>query len=168
MVGQPALIAAGSGTPQSTTINTAFAVPLVAEVFDGHGNPVSGVVVTFAAPATGASATFAGVVNTASTNSSGVATSAVVSANGTIGGPYTVTATVSGVSAPAKFSLTNSARIPAAITATSGTPQSAAANTAFALPLVAQVLDSSGNPVSGVVVTFAARRQGRAPLLRAE
>jgi len=160
MVGQPALIAAGSGTPQSTTINTAFAVPLVAEVFDGHGNPVSGVVVTFAAPATGASATFAGGVNTASTNSSGVATSAVVSANGTIGGPYTVTATVSGVSAPAKFSLTNSARIPAAITATSGTPQSAAANTAFALPLVAQVLDSSGNPVSGVVVTFAAPATG--------
>jgi len=153
-VGQPALIAAESGTPQSTTINSAFAVPLVAEVFDGHGNPVSGVVVTFTVPATGASATFAGGVNTASTNSSGVATSAVVSANGTIGGPYTVTATVSGVSAPANFSLTNSARIAAAITATSGTPQSAAANTAFALPLVAQVLDSSGNPVSGVMVTF--------------
>jgi len=153
-VGQPALIAAASGTPQSTTINSAFGVPLVAAVYDGNGNPVSGAVVTFTAPATGASATFAGGVNTASTNSSGLATSAAVSANGTIGGPYTVTATVSGVSAPANFRLTNSSRTPASITATSGTPQSTAVNAAFALPLVAQVLDSSGNPVSGVVVTF--------------
>jgi len=153
-VGQPASITATSGTPQNTTINTAFGAPLVAEVFDGNGNPVSGVVVTFTPPATGASATFAGGVTTATTTASGVATSAAVSANGTVGGPYTVTATVSGVSAPADFSLTNSARIPASITATSGTPQSAVANTAFGLPLVAQVLDGNGNPVNGVVVTF--------------
>jgi len=153
-LGQPASIAATGGTPQSTTINTPFGAPLVAEVFDRNGNPVSGVVVTFTPPATGASTTFAGGVNTASTNSSGIATSAVVSANGTVGGPYTVTAMVAGVAAPANFSLTNSARIPASITATSGTPQTTAPNTPFGLPLVAQVLDDKGNPVSGVVVTF--------------
>jgi hypothetical protein len=159
-VGPPASIVATSGTPQSATVNTTFAVPLVAEVLDNKANPVPGVVVTFTAPATGASATFAGGVNTATTNTNGLATSAVVSANGTVGGPYTVTATVSGVATPANFSLTNSTGVPATISATSGTPQSAAINTAFAQPLVAQVLDSKGDPVSGLVVTFTAPATG--------
>jgi len=159
-VGPPAVITATSGTPQSTAINTAFAVPLTAEVTDSHGNPVSGVVVTFTPPSSGASAIFGGGVNTAVTNGNGVATSPVVSANGMIGGPYTVTATVTGVAAPANFSLQNTAGMPASISATSGTPQSTAVNTAFGAPLVAQVLDSAGNPVSGVTVTFTAPSSG--------
>jgi len=104
----PETIAATSGTPQSATISTAFAVPLVATVTKG-GAGVSGVVVTFTPPATGASGTFAGGANTATTNASGVATSAVFSANGTVGGPYTVTATATGIATPANFSLTNTA-----------------------------------------------------------
>ena len=44
--------------------------------------------------------------------------------------------------------------VPASITATSGTPQTAAVNKPFAEPLGATVLDSVGNPVSGVLVTF--------------
>ena len=101
-------ITATSGTPQSATINTAFAAPLVATVLSS-GTPVSGAVVTFTAPTTGASGTFAGGVNTATTNASGVATSSVFTANATIGGPYTVTAAVTGASTPASFSLTNTA-----------------------------------------------------------
>jgi hypothetical protein len=38
----------------------------------------------------------------------------------------------------------------ASIAATSGTPQSAIVNTAFAAPFVATVKDANGNPVSGV------------------
>lgn len=49
---------------------------------------------------------------------------------------------------------------PASITATSGTPQSAAINTSFASPLVATVTDKNGNPVSGVTVTFASPQSG--------
>jgi len=158
-VGSPALITATSGTPQSTTINTSFGLPLGATVTDSSGNLLSGVVVTFTAPTSGATATFAGGVNTAATNASGVA-SAMVSANGTIGGPYTVTATVQGVAKPANFSLTNTAGIPASITAISGTSQSTAVNTAFGAPLVVQVLDNQGNPVSGMVVTFTAPASG--------
>jgi hypothetical protein len=46
---------------------------------------------------------------------------------------------------------------PASITPVTGTtPQSAVVNTAFATALAAIVLDSSSNPVSGVVVTFTA------------
>ncbi|MFZ0642431.1 MAG: hypothetical protein WAM25_04685, partial [Candidatus Acidiferrales bacterium] len=46
------------------------------------------------------------------------------------------------------------------IVATSGTPQSAQATAAFAMPLVATVVDSGNNPVSGVVVTFTAPATG--------
>jgi uncharacterized protein YbbK (DUF523 family) len=107
LTGPPASVAATIGTPQSATINTAFATQLQATVKDASNNPVNGITVTFAAPASGPSGTFAGGVNTAMTNASGVATAAVFTANGTAGGPYTVTASVAGVATPANFSLTN-------------------------------------------------------------
>jgi hypothetical protein len=53
-----------------------------------------------------------------------------------------------------------SSATPASISATGGTPQSTAVSTAFASPLVAAVENSSGNPVSGVTVTFAAPGSG--------
>jgi len=157
--GGPASVAATGGTPQSTTVNTAFASLLQATVKDAGGNPLSGVKVTFAATGSGASGTFAGSVNMAVTNGSGIATSAVFSAN-TTAGSYTVTATAAGVSTPANFSLTNTAGPPASITATAGTPQSAAINTQFATALQATVKDSFNNPVSGVSVTFLAPASG--------
>ena len=75
---------------------------------DGSGNVVPNVTVTFTAPSSGASGTFAGgsVTTTATANSTGVATASVFTANGTAGS-YSVTASVSGVSSNATFSLTN-------------------------------------------------------------
>jgi hypothetical protein len=160
--GAPASVTAISGTPQSAPINTPFAAPLVVTVFDSGQNPVSGVTVTFTAPPSEASGIFtdtASTVTTAISNASGSATSAVFTANGTAG-PYTVTAMIAGVSAPANFVLTNAAGAPATITATSGTSQSAEINTAFASPLAATVLDAASNPVSGVAVTFSAPSTG--------
>jgi hypothetical protein len=154
LAGGAASITATAGTPQSATINTAFATQLQATVKDSGNNPVSGVAVTFTAPASGASGTFAGGVNTATTNAQGVATAAVLTANSTAGGPYNVTASATGVSTPAIFSLTNTAGAAASITASAGTPQSATVNTAFATQLQATVNDSLNNPVSGATVTF--------------
>jgi hypothetical protein len=151
--GAPATITAIGGTPQIAAISTAFASPLQAAVKDASGNPVSGVTVTFTAPGSGASGTFAGGVNTAVTSASGVATCAVFTTNGTVGGPYSVTATVGAVG-PTNFSLTNTATAPAKITALSGTPQNAEVNTAFASALQVTVKDSNGSPVAGVTVTF--------------
>jgi len=155
----PASVTATAGTPQSAPINTAFGSALQVTVKDAGSNPVSGVTVTFAAPASGASGSFAGGVTTAVTNSSGVATSRVFTANGT-GGSYAVTATVSGVTTPASFALTNTAGTPSSITATSGTPQSAVINTAFGSALQVTVKDTGNNPVSGVTVTFAVPGSG--------
>lgn len=50
---------------------------------------------------------------------------------------------------------------PSSIVATSGTPQSAAVNTAFTSPLVAKVKDKNGNPATGVTVTFTAPSTGQ-------
>ena len=51
--GLPASITATSGTPQTTTVGSAFASPLVVTVTDTHGNPMPGVTVTFTAPSSG-------------------------------------------------------------------------------------------------------------------
>jgi len=159
VAGAPAAIAATAGTPQTATVNTAFATDLAATVKDSFGNLVAGATVTFNAPGSGAGGTFAGGVNTAATNALGVATAAAFTAN-TIAGTYTVTATAGTVSTSPGFALTNQAGAPAAITASGGTPQTATVNTAFAKRLSATVKDGFGNPVSGVKVTFTAPASG--------
>jgi hypothetical protein len=157
VIGGPS-IAVVSGSPQSATINTVFAAPMVVVVKDSSSNPVSGATVTFTAPGSGASGAFAGGVNTAITNASGIATSVAFSANGTFGN-YTVTASA-GVAVPASFSLTNLASTRPSITPIGGTPQTTAINTAFGNPLVVVVKDGGGNPESGITVTFAAPASG--------
>jgi hypothetical protein len=157
--GPPASIAATAGTPQSATVNTAFTTNLAATVKDTYGNPVPGKTVTFNAPTGGASGTFAGGVNTAKTNALGVATAVAFTANSTAGS-YAVTADIGTLSSDPDFALTNLAGPPASITATGGTPQTAAVNTAFANPLEATVVDASGNAVPRVVVTFTAPTSG--------
>ena len=104
--GAAANVVSATGTGQSAIIGNAFTSPLVATVTDSSGNPVPSVTVTFAAPSSGASAIFTGSASVL-TGSSGQATSPTVTANG-IAGAYSVTASVSGLSA-ANFSLTNSA-----------------------------------------------------------
>ena len=107
ITGAAASITATGGTPQSTTVGSAFGTALAATVKDAGGNVLSGVMVTFTAPGTGASAAFSGSLTaTAVTNGSGVATAPVLTAN-SVAGSYTVTATVNGVSGGASFSLTN-------------------------------------------------------------
>jgi PKD domain len=155
-----ASIAAVSGGGQSTRTNTAFAAPFVAVVRDASSNPVNGGTVTFFAPNSGPSGTFAGgtSVVTVLTDASGLATSPTFTANGTAGGPYSVSALVA--SFGASFTATNTVGPPASITATDGGGQSAQINASFAAPLVAIVKDSGGNPVSGTSVTFTAAATG--------
>jgi hypothetical protein len=108
--GQPAFITAISGTPQSMVGGKIFNAPLAVSVTDSQSNPISGAVVTFAAPTTRASGTFfvdgSSVDSaTATTNSSGIATmSAPFTANDT-SGPYFITASVSGIQTT--FSMNN-------------------------------------------------------------
>ena len=106
VAGAAATVTASGGTPQTASINTAFAEPLEATVNDAFGNAVAGATVTFNAPASGASGTFAGGVKTATTDSSGVATSKVFTANGTAGS-YVVTGKVGTFTTSPGFQLKN-------------------------------------------------------------
>jgi Astacin (Peptidase family M12A)/Abnormal spindle-like microcephaly-assoc'd, ASPM-SPD-2-Hydin len=115
ITGLPAAVTPNAGTtPQSASIETAFGA-LAVTVTDAENKPLSGVNVKFTAPSSGPSGLFSNEKNsiTVATTASGVA-SVPFAANGTVGGPYTVTATVAGVTAPANFSLTNTPGIPAA------------------------------------------------------
>jgi hypothetical protein len=152
-------------TPQSATINTAFANALSVTVKDAGSNPVSGVNVTFTAPGSGASGLFSNSTTTitVATNASGVA-SAPFTANGTVGGPYTVTAASAGLTT-VNFTLTNTTGGATSMTANAGTtPQSATVLTAFANALSVTVKDAGNNPVSGVNVTFTAPGSGASGL----
>jgi hypothetical protein len=99
----PASISATAGSGQSAVVGQPFATALQVKVLDAASHPVPGVTVSFSAPTVGASASLS---TPSTTNSSGL-TSVTATANSIAGGPYSVTASVSGVSTPATLSLTN-------------------------------------------------------------
>jgi CSLREA domain-containing protein len=125
---------ASGGTPQSTNVNTAFSLPLLATVNSAFGEPVGGGTITFTAPGSGASGSFPGGATSATvnTNSSGVATAQTFTANN-IAGPYNVNAGMGAGLPTAAFALTNKVA-------------------------TATVVSSSANPSnSGQSVTFTAK-----------
>lgn len=151
-------MAVASGSGQSTTVATPFGDVLVATVTIG-GKPASGVAVVFTSPQ-GPGCTFANetYTETDTTDSTGTATSSVCTADDVSGAYNVVAGTLP--AAGAAFSMSNMSGPPADIEATSGTPQSADVDTAFTDPLVANVTDEFGNPVSGASVTFTAPGAG--------
>lgn len=102
----PSTISATAGTPQATTVDTAFASELQVTLLDAADDPVPDVIVTFTAPGAGASATFPSG-NTATTDAAGQASVPVVA--NSIAGSYLVTANISpeALVTPAEFALTN-------------------------------------------------------------
>ncbi len=160
-VEQDTLTTNAGSTPQSATINTAFAAPLTVTVKDGANTAVPGVSVTFTAPSSGASGTFSnnGTAITVPTDGFGVA-SAPFTANSIAGGSYNVTAAATGL-IPVNFSLSNVAGPPSQVVANAGTtPQQTDVNTAFPNALAVTVTDAANNPVSGVIVAFTAPASG--------
>jgi uncharacterized repeat protein (TIGR01451 family) len=141
-------ITATSGTPQSTTITTAFIAPLVATVSSSVGEPISGGVVTFTAPASGASGTFPGASLTATVNinGAGVATAPTFTANGTAGGPYNVVAGIGAGQPTAIFALTNNK----AATTTAVTSSPNPSNLNQTVTFTATVSSAAGVPTGTV------------------
>jgi adhesin/invasin len=153
LAGAPAGISSAGGNVQSAAVTTSFALPLAVSVVDANNNPVAGVSVNFSAAAAGngASATLSSA--TAVTGVDGAA-SVGATAN-SFAGSYAVTASVAGVGATAAFQLTNLAGSPASIVASGGGAQSTQVGTPFAQPLVVQALDTFGNTVPNIAVSFA-------------
>jgi len=147
------LVTSGSG--QSTTINTAFGSPLQVQVTDIFNNPVSGASVTFTLPASGPGGSFGGAATVTTAN--GIATAPVLTSNQDAGA-FLVTASMG--SLKASFTMTNLPGAAAAVLAVAGTPQDAPIGSTYRSLFQADVIDSAGNPVPNVAVTFAAPAAG--------
>jgi protocatechuate 3,4-dioxygenase beta subunit len=148
-----------AGTPQTTTLDTAFAGGLQVALANSDGCAVTGaagVAVTFSAPTGGASGRFSSSNSSTATvgaDASGTVAAPTFAANGTAGN-YTVTA--SSPYGSVSFALTNTATgLPARLTAIPLKHRSTRVGGHFSQPLQVRVLDAEGNPVAGVAVTFA-------------
>jgi hypothetical protein len=141
-------------SPTATTVGAAVGLTVTAQ--DAQGNPVPTYADTVHFTSTDPQATlpadytFAAGDGGAHTFGATLATAG----NQTITATDTVNAAVTGGATVAV-----SAATPATLTATGGTPQSRAIGQAFGA-LTARVVDSYGNPVPGVAVTFAAPASG--------
>ncbi len=163
----PNALALLAGTPQTTTLDTAFATGLQVVLTNSDGCPVTdaaGVAVTFSAPSSGPSGVFSGSGPrnvTVGSDASGTAEAPTFTANATAGS-YTVEA--GSPYGSVSFSLTNTAAgIPARIVEIGPGSRSATVAGRYRQPLQVKVLDSSGSPVAGVTVTFTLGPAGPSP-----
>jgi hypothetical protein len=137
-----------SGSGQTANPGDTLPLPLVVQALDSSGNPVSGATITFRAPNGGRVSS-----TTVTTNAQGDAQ--VTGTLGTATGTQTFTATTG--SATATFSETASGVTTGQkIVIVSGNNQTGEAGSALAAPLVVEVTNNGGGPLSGVTVTWAA------------
>jgi hypothetical protein len=146
-----------AGTPQTTTLDTAFAGLQVA-LSNSDGCAVTsaaGIPVTFSAPTGGASGRFSSSnaeTATVGADASGAVAAPTFTANG-MAGSYTVTA--SSPYGSVSFSLTNTATdIPARLARIPLKRSSTKVGSRFPQPLQVRALDAGGNPMAGTTVTF--------------
>jgi hypothetical protein len=155
----PNALTLAGGTPQSAQLHAPFSDPLQVTLTNTNGcpitTPLAGIAVTFAAPGTGPSGTFSSSGSNevlVGTSASGAATAPQFTANRLAGGYQVVASSDYG---SVSFSLVNTASGLAA-TITPGAPasQSATVGGGYAQPLQATVLDITGSPIDGAIVTF--------------
>jgi hypothetical protein len=140
-------VSAVSAVTQAALAGAVVSAAPTVRVTDQTGAPMAGVPVTFAV-------TGGGTIETASvvTSAEGLASSSTWRL-GSVPGPNTVTATVSG-RAPVVFSATGTPRTPTALVPVSATSQNGFTAGSAVSPVV-QVNDETGAPQPGVAVSFA-------------
>jgi adhesin/invasin len=164
LAGTAVSMAAVSQTTQSAAIGTNVSDPPAVIVRDAQGIPVAGIIVTFNVTAGGGTVTAPPapqdplLPGEAMTNANGIA-SLTSWRLGTVVGPNTVTATSPGLPS-VTFNATGTAGAPANVVASAGTGQTAVQGTSVAVRPTVRVTDSTGNPVIGATVTFAATAGG--------
>ncbi len=127
--------------------------PFVVTVSDFYGNPIRDVLVRFTIQSVPSGATGQSLsADTVRTNASGVASSVLTLGN--VPGTYTVTASVTGLTgSPAVFTATAQSAASAMLLA-SGDAQVDTIGAVLS-PMIVRLEDASGNPVSGIPVSFA-------------
>ncbi len=149
--GAPAEIKSVSGGGQSATVATALSSPFVVLVEDAYDNPVPSVTVNWAVTGGGGS-----IPATSSTNSSGNASATLTlgTAAGTSSNSATASLVPSVTGSPVTFTASSTAGAAYSINYISGDGQTATVATALTNPLVVEIRDQYGNPVSGTQVDF--------------
>jgi uncharacterized delta-60 repeat protein len=153
----PAMHLAFSQQPVNTVKGSTIAPPVTVQIVDTSDNPVNTTfAVTIALGNNPSGATLSGTKTVSAVN--GLATFNDLSIDKA--GSYTLMATgpIFGTTSSNQFTITSPAS--SAIAATAGSGQSATINSSFAAALQATVKDATGNPVSGVNVTFTAPASG--------
>ena len=146
-------VAAFAGASQSATVGHAVATAPAVKVTNSAGVPQSGVLVTFAVTGGGGSLTGA----TQTTGADGVATVTAWTL-GTVAGTNSLSATASGAafaSVSTTITATATAGAAATLSKIAGDAITSAAGIAVSTKAEVKVVDSFGNGVSGVVITFA-------------
>ncbi len=148
--GVPTTVTIQAGNNQSALAGTVLPVSPSVVVRDSRGNPVSGATVNFLIGSGGGSVTPASVT----TNASGIATVSSWTI-GTAVGAQTLIARVAGVP-DVVFNASATAGAPSNVTAATLTNIGLVTVNGFVSPTPAvRVTDAAGNPVQGVLVTFA-------------
>ncbi len=142
--------------PSSSVVNGSVLVQQpVLRLRDAAGNNVSQAGVNVTAALTGSPVGVAlGGTATVATNASGIATFGGLSLTGLVGS-YTLSFTSTGLTGATSSSIALAAGIATAVAISAGDGQSATVGAAVATRPAVLVSDQSGNPVSGVTITFA-------------
>ncbi len=143
--GPPATVQLLQGNNQTGVPGATLPTPLVVRVVDSGGNALVGASVSWLV--TQGSATLTQLISV--TDSNGHASAVVIL--GAAAGPVQVTATAG--SAVGTFNLATLV-LSSGLQKVSGDTQSAVINTAFASPLVVEVIGSGGTGVAGAIVNF--------------
>ncbi|HED11594.1 MAG TPA: hypothetical protein ENJ10_12960, partial [Caldithrix abyssi] len=149
-----------SGSGQSDSIGAALAQPFVIQVVDSLGNPVPNVNITFSIASTPNRA--AGqTLSTVSTTTDGSGNASTTLTLGDKVGTYTVSAyNGSLLNSPQSFTATATAGTVKSLEIVSGNAQTDTVGTIPVFPLKVKALDSGGNAVSGVTLTWTATSDG--------
>jgi adhesin/invasin len=151
--GEPAHLAVTQGNGQSRPVGSPLA-PLVVKVTDAQGRAVSGVSVGFAFDDASTDAT----VHPASvaTNGTGEASATITLGShvGTLNGHATVARSQGAAPLQAAFTATALSGDASTVQVVSGDGQSGPVGSTLSQPLVVKVTDASGNPISGITITW--------------
>ncbi|MBS1833869.1 MAG: hypothetical protein JST65_14215 [Acidobacteria bacterium] len=157
-VGKASQLKILAGNGQKAKAQTQLPIPLQVQVTDLGGNPIQGTAVTWSRVGTANFGTF-GAERTA-TNTAGIAQNSF--RTGTVPGKYQVRAQIdnpSGVAGASPIFVTFDVEIETTLgglVQITGNGQSVGTNAPFPQPLVVQVNDLNGQPLSGIRVDFVA------------
>ena len=149
VVPQGASVALNAGNNQSVVVAAQVATPLAVLVQSATGSPLAGVPVSWTVQSGGGA-----VVADGPTGADGVATAHYTAGN--TAGPKVINASINGAAgSPVAFSITVTSGAAKRLLKASGDAQQNGPNTALPAPIVAQVVDTFGNPVAGTTVNWA-------------